>query len=72
MNSCLQCVSNLPPIVKYFLSGTHTREINEGSPTKGALATYALYERLVIAIKSLTSVSSWHQCWKQSLWRAHP
>lgn len=45
MNSCLQCVSNLPPVVKYFLSGLHTREINEGSPTKGALAKYAQYQR---------------------------
>lgn len=40
MNSCLQCVSNLPPVVKYFLSGAHAREINDASPTKGALAKY--------------------------------
>lgn len=58
MNSCLQCVSNLPPIVKYFLSGTHTREINECSPTKGALATYAQCEPLPIAVHFLTSALS--------------
>ncbi|KAG2774208.1 hypothetical protein JG687_00009173 [Phytophthora cactorum] len=38
MNSCLQCVSNLPAIVKYFHPGLYTREINDTSPTKGALA----------------------------------
>lgn len=40
MNSCLQCVSNLPAVVKYFQSGQYTKELNESSPTKGALATY--------------------------------
>ncbi|ETN20034.1 hypothetical protein PPTG_03127 [Phytophthora nicotianae INRA-310] len=38
MNSCLQCVSNLPGIVKYFQPGLYAREINDTSPTKGALA----------------------------------
>ncbi|KAL4145359.1 hypothetical protein PRNP1_013031 [Phytophthora ramorum] len=38
MNSCLQCVSNLPAIVKYFQPDLFEREINEASPTKGALA----------------------------------
>ncbi|OWZ10474.1 Ubiquitin-specific protease [Phytophthora megakarya] len=38
MNSCLQCVSNLPAIVKYFHPGHFAHEINELSPTKGALA----------------------------------
>ncbi|KAF1792904.1 Ubiquitin specific protease domain [Phytophthora cactorum] len=38
MNSCLQCVSNLPAIVKYFHPGLYTREVNDTSPTKGALA----------------------------------
>ncbi|GMF17810.1 unnamed protein product [Phytophthora lilii] len=35
---CLQCVSNLPAIVKYFHLGLYVREINESSSTKGALA----------------------------------
>ncbi|DBA01772.1 TPA: hypothetical protein N0F65_010182 [Lagenidium giganteum] len=35
---CLQCVSNIPAIVKYFQSGLYTRDMNEASPTKGALA----------------------------------
>lgn len=39
MNSCLQCVSNIPGIVKYFQSIDLAREINECSPTKGALAS---------------------------------
>ncbi|KAJ0405488.1 hypothetical protein ATCC90586_000151 [Pythium insidiosum] len=39
MNSCLQCVSNLPALVHYFQSGAYLREINDTSPTKGALAT---------------------------------
>lgn len=39
MNSCLQCVSNLPALVKYFHPGLYAREINDTSPTKGALAT---------------------------------
>eukprot|EP00644_Phytophthora_capsici_P011672 jgi/Phyca11/572889/estExt2_Genewise1.C_PHYCAscaffold_500167 len=39
MNSCLQCVSNLPVLVKYFHPGlVYAREINDSSPTKGALA----------------------------------
>ncbi|KAE8982071.1 hypothetical protein PR003_g24145 [Phytophthora rubi] len=38
MNSCLQCVSNLPAVVRYFHPGLFAREINESSPTKGALA----------------------------------
>ncbi|KAG7379885.1 Ubiquitin carboxyl-terminal hydrolase 21 [Phytophthora pseudosyringae] len=38
MNSCLQCVSNLPAIVKYFQPGLYACEINDSSPTKGALA----------------------------------
>ncbi|KAK1935715.1 Ubiquitin carboxyl-terminal hydrolase 2 [Phytophthora citrophthora] len=39
MNSCLQCVSNLPAFVKYFHPGLlYAREINDSSPTKGALA----------------------------------
>ncbi|KAF4318446.1 hypothetical protein BBO99_00007351 [Phytophthora kernoviae] len=32
------CVSNIPAIVKYFLPGLYAREINDTSPTKGALA----------------------------------
>lgn len=39
MNSCLQCVSNIPAVVKYFHSGLYAKEINEASPTKGALAS---------------------------------
>lgn len=39
MNSCLQCVSNIPAVVKYFHSGQYAKEINEASPTKGALAS---------------------------------
>uniref|UniRef100_K3W991 ubiquitinyl hydrolase 1 n=1 Tax=Globisporangium ultimum (strain ATCC 200006 / CBS 805.95 / DAOM BR144) TaxID=431595 RepID=K3W991_GLOUD len=38
MNSCLQCVSNIPALTKYFQSGMHAKEINDASPTKGALA----------------------------------
>ncbi|GLE01821.1 hypothetical protein PINS_up010659 [Pythium insidiosum] len=38
MNSCLQCVSNVPAVVHYFQSGAYLKEINETSPTKGALA----------------------------------
>lgn len=38
MNSCLQCVSNIPAIVKYFQPGLYAGEINDTSPTKGALA----------------------------------
>lgn len=38
MNSCLQCVSNIPAVVKYFASNAYAKEVNETSPTKGALA----------------------------------
>lgn len=40
MNSCLQCVSNIPSVAMYFASNAHTKEANEASPTKGALALY--------------------------------
>lgn len=38
MNSCLQCVSNLPALVMYFHQGLYTHEINGSSGTRGALA----------------------------------
>ncbi|TYZ65269.1 hypothetical protein PybrP1_002516 [[Pythium] brassicae (nom. inval.)] len=38
MNSCLQCVSNIPSVAQYFASNVHAKEVNEASPTKGALA----------------------------------
>ncbi|RLN93527.1 hypothetical protein BBJ28_00020623 [Nothophytophthora sp. Chile5] len=33
-----RCVSNIPALVKYFHPGLHSREINDASPSKGALA----------------------------------
>lgn len=39
MNSCLQCLSNLPSIVEYIQSGLYHKEINPSSPTKGMVMT---------------------------------
>lgn len=39
MNSCLQCVSNIPAVTKYFQSGLYAKETNDTSPTRGALAS---------------------------------
>ncbi|OQR82782.1 ubiquitin-specific protease [Achlya hypogyna] len=38
MNSCLQCLSNVPHVMKYFRQSLHLQELNESSPTQGKLA----------------------------------
>ncbi|KDO28825.1 hypothetical protein SPRG_20028 [Saprolegnia parasitica CBS 223.65] len=38
MNSCLQCLSNVPLVMRYFRMGQHLQELNEASPTQGKLA----------------------------------
>lgn len=38
MNSCLQCLSNVPYLTEYFLNGTHKKHINKKSPSRGAVA----------------------------------
>lgn len=42
MNSCLQCLSHLPPLTSYFTSGAYTRDLNR---SRGALA--AAYAELM-------------------------
>ena len=46
MNSCLQCLSNTPPLTDYFLKSLFHKEVNLTNPlgTKGKLAkTYAKF-----------------------------
>ena len=38
MNSCLQCLSNVPQLTEYFLSGGYRSDLNRRSPTKGETA----------------------------------
>ena len=39
MNSCLQCLNNIPELAKYFLANEHLKELNTTSTTKGNLAS---------------------------------
>lgn len=39
MNSCLQCLNNVPALSKYFFTGKHKTDVNEKSSTHGKLAT---------------------------------
>lgn len=52
MNSALQCLSNVPPLTKYILSGKHMEELNEDNPLgmKGEIALK--YAELINAIWS--------------------
>jgi ubiquitin C-terminal hydrolase len=45
MNSVLQCLSNIPPLTEFFLSGRWESTLKRSSPTKGELA--AGYAELV-------------------------
>ncbi|TMW68941.1 hypothetical protein Poli38472_001097 [Pythium oligandrum] len=56
MNSCLQCVSNIPAVVQYFQSGSYLKETNDESTTKGTLAN--AYGELIQALSSTTAFSS--------------
>ena len=39
MNSALQCILHIEPLTSYFLGGVYMNDLNEKSPTKGAVAT---------------------------------
>lgn len=48
MNSVIQCLSNTPPLVSFFLQGTWRNDVNSKSDTKGkvAMALGELFNRL--------------------------
>lgn len=48
MNSCIQCLSNVPALAKYFRSKSHLEEINESSGTKGALARCEIVPKALV------------------------
>jgi ubiquitin C-terminal hydrolase len=51
MNSCLQCLSNVPALTEYFITGAFRAHINRSSPSKGeAAVAYAdLLQRMWVS-----------------------
>lgn len=56
MNSCLQCLSNIPELTQYFYSNEYKNELNQSSPSKGLLAK--VYAKLIHTMRSESSYGS--------------
>eukprot|EP01041_Mallomonas_annulata_P006843 gene6843-13859_t len=57
MNSSLQCLLHIEPLVSYFLQGKHLEDLNTASPTKGNLAMSFAHLTKDISSASGTAVS---------------
>uniref|UniRef100_A0A183IIS5 ubiquitinyl hydrolase 1 n=1 Tax=Soboliphyme baturini TaxID=241478 RepID=A0A183IIS5_9BILA len=72
MNSALQCLSNIPPLTEYFLSGRYEAEINEKNPLgmHGELAK--AYANLLQQIWSGNETSFFPRRFKSTVGRYQP